>query len=193
MSRVVDNLIAYKVLSMMVQSFVDTPAYKLGIIDEKGHALKKASQLKTSEEKDSYTYLTRLVFNMKRIINKIGGENKLKSIVAALFLIKEYYEKNDRSTSLMEERFIKLLESNAILAEETILVEKYINEEAYCDSCDRVKSKCVCDKEVDEEAPTNSTGAGVSTDQPVIRKSDLNKYKKKNQGVLALARRLKKV
>ena len=81
MSRIVDNLVAYKILSMLVTNFEDTKAYKLNIIDKDGKNLKKASTLKTSEEKDAYTYLTRLVFNMKKIINKIGGENKLKSLV----------------------------------------------------------------------------------------------------------------
>ena len=91
MSRIVDNLVAYKILSMLVTNFEDTKAYKLNIIDKNGKNLKKASTLKTSEEKDAYTYLTRLVFNMKKIINKIGGENKLKYLVAALWLVKEQY------------------------------------------------------------------------------------------------------
>ena len=40
MSRIVDNLIAYRVLSMMVKNFEDTKAFKLGIIDAKGKNLK---------------------------------------------------------------------------------------------------------------------------------------------------------
>lgn len=100
MARFVDNVIAYRILSMLVKNFNDTQAYKLGIIDDKGKVLKKASQLKTSQERDAYTYLHRLVFNMKRIINRLpGGESKLKSMVTALFLIKEYYESNNRTTS----------------------------------------------------------------------------------------------
>jgi len=45
----------------------------------------------------------------KKIINKIGGESKLKSLVAALWLVKEYYETNDRSTALMEEKFDNIM------------------------------------------------------------------------------------
>jgi hypothetical protein len=157
MSRIVDNLVAYKILSMLVTNFEDTKAYKLNIIDKNGKNLKKASTLKTSEEKDAYTYLTRLVFNMKKIINKIGGENKLKSLVAALWLVKEQYESGNRSTALMEDKFdrvMKLLDNNCVLVEEEIIVKKFL----------------------DEEAPANATGAAVSTDEPKIQKKDIKKF-----------------
>ena len=156
MSRIVDNLVAYKILSMLVTNFEDTKAYKLNIIDKDGKNLKKASTLKTSEEKDAYTYLTRLVFNMKKIINKIGGENKLKSLVAALFLVKEQYESGNRSTALMEDKFdrvMKLLDNNCVLVEEEIVVKKFL----------------------DEEAPANST-AGAAVSEPKIQKKDIKKY-----------------
>jgi len=156
MSRIVDNLLAYKVLSMLVTNFEDTKAFKLGIIDKNGKNLKKVSTLKTSEEKDAYTYLHRLVFNMKKIINKIGGENKLKSLVAALWLVKEYYQSGSRSTALMEEKFdkvIKMLENRVSLVEEEIIVTKFLK----------------------EEAPVNST-AGASVSEPVIKKKDIKKY-----------------
>jgi len=160
MSRIVDNLLAYKVLSMLVTNFEDTKAFKLNIIDKNGKNLKKVSALKTSEEKDAYTYLHRLVFNMKKIINKIGGENKLKSLVAALWLVKEYYHSGSRSTALMEEKFdkvMKILDNRVSLVEEEILVNKFLSEEGI------------------GGAPTNST-AGASVSEPVIKKKDIKKY-----------------
>jgi hypothetical protein len=158
MSRIIDNLLAYKILSMLVTNFEDTKAYKLGIIDKEGKNLKKVGTLKSSEEKDAYTFLTRLVFNMKKIINKIGGENKLKSLIAALFLVKEQYQSGNRSTALMEDKFekiTKLLDNNCSLVEEEILVKRFLN----------------------EEAPANSTGAAVSTDEPKIGTKEIKKYK----------------
>ena len=163
MSRIVDNLIAYKILSMMVTNFEDTQAYKLGIIDKTGKVLRKSSSLKTSEERDAYSYLDRLVFNMKKIINKIGGENKLKSLVAALWLVKEYYENNDRSTALMEEKFdniMKMLDNSVSLVEEEIIVTRFLSEDGMVGG-----------------APTNST-AGASVNEPKIYKKDINKYRK---------------
>jgi hypothetical protein len=157
MSRIVDNLIAYRILTMLVTNFEDTKAFKLGIIDKSGKNLKKSNTLKTSEEKDAYTYLQRLVFNMKKIINKIGGENKLKSLVAALWLVKETYESGSRSTALMEDKFdniMKLLDNRVSLAEEEILVKKFLA----------------------DEAPANATGAAVSTDTPKIDKKNIKQF-----------------
>jgi hypothetical protein len=143
---------------MLVTPVKETKAYKLGIVDEKGNNLKKTSSLSTSEEKEAYTYLHRLVFNMKKIINKVGGESKLKSIVASLWLVKEYYETKDRSLSLMEDRYIRILEAvnnNVVLVEEELAVRKFF-----------------------EDTPVNATGAATSTDQAAIKKTDVNKYKK---------------
>jgi hypothetical protein len=143
---------------MLIKPFDDTQAYKLGIIDAKGKNLRKSSTLKTSAEKDAYTYLHRLVFNMKKIINRLpGGETKLKSLVAALFLVKEYYQNNDRTTSLMEKRYneiLELVENNVYLVEEEIIVRKFMAEEV-----------------------ANIAGAGVSTDTPAPLKKDVAKYK----------------
>jgi hypothetical protein len=165
---------------MLIKPFSETDAFKLGIIDNKGKNLIKPSSFHTQEQKNAYTFLHRLVFNMKKIINKLpGGESKLKSFVSAYFLIREYYEKNERSTSMMEQKFHKLMQTDAILAEEVILVEKFI-------------------KKIEEDgeggAPANVTGAGVSTDIPIPKKKDLDKYKQTNQaGVVSMARRNNKV
>jgi hypothetical protein len=164
MSQIVDNLVAYKILTMLVKPFKETQAFKLGIIDDKGTNLKKSGSLRTSEEKDSYTYLHRLVFNMKKIINKIpGGESNLKSLVAALFLVREYYDNKDRTTSLMESKYLSVLEkinAGVTLAEEEIAVKKFV-------------------KSMEEDAPVNNVGGGAiaQLDQPLIDKKKIKKYK----------------
>jgi hypothetical protein len=157
MSRIVDNLIAYRILSMLIRPFSETDAFKLGIIDDKGKNLKKTSTLRTSAEKNAYSYLHRLVFNMKKILIKLpGGESRLKSMVAALWLIKEYYESKERTTSLMEERFTRLMEkldSGVVLVEEEIIVSKFLS----------------------EEAPVNNT-AGAAVSEPKIDRRNIKKY-----------------
>ncbi len=161
MSRIIDNLIAYKILKMLVTNFTDTEAFKLGIIDAKGKNLRKANTLNTSEEKDAYTFLNRLVFNMKKIINKLpSGENKTKSLVAALWLVKETYESGSRSTAMMQEKFDKLLtmlDNRVSLVEEELLVKKFLSEEG-------------------EGGSMNVTGAAVSTDEPKIDKKNIKKF-----------------
>lgn len=174
MSRIIDNVVAFRVISMLVTPFVDTAAYKLGIIDEKGHNLKKTYTLKTAEERDSYTYLHRLVFNMKKILSKLpGGDSKLKNVIASLFLVKEYYEKNDRMTSLMEQRLVKILEKlddGVVLAEEELAVKKFLHklsEEGEGASMGA--------------APANVTGAMVSTDKTKIYPKNIKKYRNLNR------------
>jgi hypothetical protein len=162
MSAFVDNLIAYRILSMLVTPFVKTDAYKLGIIDEKGKNLRKSSTLKTTQERRAYSYLHRLVFNMKKILGKLpGGDSSLKNIIAALFLVKEYNQSKDRTTSLMEQRFLKVLEKvneGVVLVEEEIELKKFL-------------------KQIEEEGgvPTNNTSGAEVTD-PKIDKKNIKKY-----------------
>ena len=160
MSRIVDNLIAYRILSMLVTPFDKTSAYRLGIIDEKGKILRKMTDLRTDEERTAYTYLHRLVFNLKRILIKLpGGDSKLKNIVAAFFLIKECYEKND-TTALLEEKYMiilqKLEEQNITLVEEELFIEEFLM--------------------LNEDGIANVTGAGVSTDIPVAKMKSGRRY-----------------
>jgi hypothetical protein len=146
---------------MLVTNFTDTEAFKLGIIDAKGKNLRKANTLTTTEEKDAYNFLNRLVFNMKKIINKLpGGEHKTKSLVAALWLVKETYESGSRSTAMMQEKFDKLItmmDNRVSLVEEELLVKKFLYEEG-------------------EGGSMNVTGAAVSTDEPKIDKKNIKKF-----------------
>lgn len=177
MSRIIDNLLAYKVLRMLVTNFTDTEAFKLGIIDAHGNTLIKTSQFKTDEQRNAYNYLTRLVFNLKKIINKFGGESRLKSFAAALWLIKESYQGSSRTTSQLEERFKKLMETNIHLVEEEILVGRFLKED---DGGGAVVGG----------PPANNTSGPVATQEPKIGKKDIKKYQKGQAGVIAgMARR----
>ena len=188
MPRIVDNLIAYKVLSMLVTPFTETTAFKLGIIDKDGNNLIKTSKFTTPEQRNAYTYLTRLVFNIKKILNKLpGGDNKTKNLIAALWLVKESY--NSRTTPLAEDvdKLIKMLDT-VTLVEEEIEVHQFFEAKVKEDS---IGGGGVATMGFGAPGGTipNITGAGVSTDEPAIKPKDLYKYKKKNGGVLSLTRR----
>lgn len=106
MTRFVDAVITYRILKKLVTPFEETDAYRLGIIDKKGNLLKKSNQLHTDEERDAYTLLDRLVFRLKRIINKVPVENKrFVSIAAALSLVREHMN-DDREPVFLESEFI---------------------------------------------------------------------------------------
>jgi hypothetical protein len=108
---------------------------------------------------------------MKKIINKLpGGDSRLKSLVAALWLVKEHYETNNRSVALMQEKFdniMKMMDNKVSLVEEEIIVKKFLEEDGGAGGAGGG----------DGGGIANVTGAGVSTDQPKIDKKAIKKYK----------------
>jgi|TARA_B100000242_G_scaffold260932_1_gene206509 hypothetical protein len=90
MSRVVDALIAYRLLKLLVTPFNKTKAYQMGIIDDKGKVLikkrdfaRKIPSNKRAEATNAYTLLIRFVFNLKRLLSKVGVRGPLGSAAAA--------------------------------------------------------------------------------------------------------------
>ena len=95
MSRVIDALVAYRVLKLLVTPFNKTKAFELGIIDEKGKVLKKSKQIKDPKERNAYTLLIRFVFNLKRMLSKVGIRGPLgSSVAAAIAFFKEEHGYN---------------------------------------------------------------------------------------------------
>ena len=89
MSRAIDLIITYRVVKMLVTPFEKFKAFDLGIIDKDGKSLIKMKQVKGSDRKH-YTMLHRFVFNLKRILKKVGLGSRLGSFAVALaLLIKE--------------------------------------------------------------------------------------------------------
>ena len=115
----VDAFVAYKFIKLMTTPFTETEAYKLGIIDEKGKVLKKRSKLNTPQEKSAYTILDTLVWNIKRIIEKIpAGKTRLGSFAAALYLLKEKHEGRIQSSNIFERALIWHLEDSGYEVED---------------------------------------------------------------------------
>ena len=87
MSRVIDALVAYRVLKLLVTPFNKTKAFALGIIDEKGKVLVKSKNIRKlpnpDKARNAYTLLIRFVFNLKRMLSKIGIRGPLGSATAA--------------------------------------------------------------------------------------------------------------
>ena len=114
-NRFVDAVITYRILKKLTTPFDETDAFKLGIIDKHGKILKKEYELRTDAERSAYTLLDRLVFRLKRIIEKLPTENKkLASMAAALLLIKEHV--SDTTEYLFLERdFISMEPRSGLL------------------------------------------------------------------------------
>jgi hypothetical protein len=121
-SRTADVFYTYRFVRILTTKWEDMDAYEYGIIDENGKVLRKSSELKTPDEKDSYTVFHRLVFNIKRLLEKLPfGRSQLSSYAAALFLIKE-------ETGMSEEQVEDLMKA---VFDDLDIDCKYNIEEAY--------------------------------------------------------------
>ena len=90
-SRGADLYFVFRFLRLLTMKYEKTDAYKYGIIDKKGKPLRKSSELESVDEKAAYTMLHRLVFKVRRLIEKVPilGKSILLNYAAALFLLKE--------------------------------------------------------------------------------------------------------
>lgn len=128
MSRVIDALIAYRVVKLLVTPFNKTEAFKLGIIDEKGKRSKlpgtnKSTPLNTIAERNAYTVLHKLVFNIKKIFEKVPGlRTKLGTYAAALFLLKDTFRESV-DPKMFEREFLNYIKENNIEIDDTISEE----------------------------------------------------------------------
>ena len=114
MGRAIDLLITYRIIKLLVTPFEKQEAYKYGIIDKDGKVLRKNKELKSANEKDSYTILHRFVFNLKRLLNKIpGGKSKLGTYAAALGLLLK--EQKDINAIELERSLYKHLVDNKLI------------------------------------------------------------------------------
>lgn len=161
---------------MLVTSFDKTDAFKLGIIDAEGTPLKKIKDLKTSEEKDAYDMLDRLVFSLKRLLGKVpGGKSKLASLAAAYWLVKESYETQEVVTQEQLNSLVDLIESNQIVLKEQSDIQGYLSL-------------------TEDGAIANVAGVATATDKPVVK---LNKKNKPVSGIIGtpnyVVRRNKKI
>ena len=121
MGRAIDLFVTYRFLKLLTTPFEKTDAFKLGIIDEKGNRIKKpkstqpAVELATVEQKNSYTILHKLVFNIKKIFSKVPGlRTKVGTYAAALFLLKDTFKESVDDKHMFEKEFMKYLKENNI-------------------------------------------------------------------------------
>ena len=130
MGRAIDLFVTYRFLKLLTTPFEKQEAYKLGIIDEKGNRIKKpkstkpAVELSTSELKNAYTILHKLVFNIKKIFAKVPGlRTKVGTYAAALFLLKDTFKESVDDPDVFEKEFVKFLKENDIELDDSISEE----------------------------------------------------------------------
>ena len=99
----VDLFMTYKFIRLLTTKWNKTEAFKAGVIDDKGKLLVKGKD-QTEKQKQTYQLFDKMVFNLKRILEKVPfGKSQIASYAAALFLLKE-------ETGMEEADILKVLE-----------------------------------------------------------------------------------
>tara|TARA_Y100000114_G_scaffold70136_1_gene64193 strand:- start:1052 stop:1666 length:615 start_codon:yes stop_codon:yes gene_type:complete len=121
MGRAVDLFVTYRFLKLLTTPFEKQDAFKLGIIDKNGHRIKKekstkpAVELSTTELKNAYTILHKLVFNIKKIFAKVPGlRTKVGTYAAALFLLKDTFKESVEDPDTFEKQFLNYLQEQGV-------------------------------------------------------------------------------
>lgn len=83
--------LVYQFIRRLATPFNEWEAYKLGIIDERGNVLKKRKDLRTVQERNAFGAYDVMILNLKKLLEKIpGGQSRLASYAAALYLLREW-------------------------------------------------------------------------------------------------------
>lgn len=130
--RAADLAFTFRFLRMLVMDWKSWDAYKLEIIDENGKR-NPSVKLDTDDKKSAWTPFIRLAANVKRLV----GFNKLTSLAAALYLIKESQGLTEKDMEkILKESNIDILDFLAESNEWFILEDKRMSPGVY-----RVKSE----------------------------------------------------
>lgn len=141
-----DTVYVFRFIRMLVLDWKDWDAYKQGIIDENGKR-DKSVKIDSAEKSSAWTPFVRLCANIKRLISKIpGGSSKLGSFAAALYLIKEKYNLNDKQLKTICEKLdLETLDFLNENSEWFVLQDKQLSPGVY-----RIKSEKVLNNTIEE-------------------------------------------
>jgi len=131
MGRAIDLFVTYRFLKILTTPFDKQEAYKLGIIDKDGNRIipqqkgfskkTKAPPLETVEEKEAYTILHKLIFNIKKLFNKVPGlRTKVGTYAAALYLLKDTFKESVDDPDMFEKEFMKYLKEEGVELDDDI-------------------------------------------------------------------------
>jgi len=134
MGRAIDLFVTYRFIKLLVTPFEKTEAFKFGIIDKQGNRIMpppvngvrqtKPEPLRSTDEKNSYTVLHKLVFNIKKLFEKVPGlRTKLGTYAAALFLLKDTFKESVDDPDVFEKEFMKYLKEEGYEIDDTISEE----------------------------------------------------------------------
>lgn len=160
---IVDLFLVYQFIKRLVTPFSEWPAFKAGIIDDKGNIIKKP-EARSKQDKDTFGKYDLMILKLKKLLAKIpGGQTRIASYAAALWLIKEGNEHADES--LMEDQLNSYIH---YIKENTDVNKKF--------------DMLFEDGIVNAAGAGNIAGIGVGPKgEPGLTPTQMSKYKKKNK------------
>ena len=170
---IIDLYLVYQFLRRLTTPFEEWDAYKLGIIDKDGNILKKKDQRKTPDEKEAFRIFDLMILKLKKLLEKVpGGQSKLASYAAALWLIREWNEFSDSST-LTEDISEEVLDESIEL-----FYDMYIN---YTILSEDVNKKIKEDGAIGMSAGSGAiAGIGIGPQgEPGLTRSQQKRHKKR--------------
>ena len=187
MGRAVDLFVTYRFIKLLTQPFEKTDAFKMGIIDKDGNRTDK--KLYKQSEQNSYTILHKLVFNIKKIFQKVPGlRTRVGTYAAALFLLKDTFKEHIDDPDMFEKQLLEYFKDNNVefdnsIVEDVTLDNGKLSKVIYKLTQDVVSSGEEQDEidalegdevEVFEDTPASDTILGVDV-FPVIHKKTKQK------------------
>ena len=178
MGRAIDLFVTYRFIKLLVTPFEKTEAYKLGIIDKDGNRVMpppkagirqtKPEPLRTIEEKNAYTVLHKLVFNIKKLFQKVPGlRTRLGTYAAALFLLKDTFKESVDDPDVFEKEFMKYLKEEGYEIDDTIM-EEVVGFGEVLPKGEYVLVNDILNKEEEELTAKAGDKVAVFTDEPPI-------------------------
>ncbi len=130
MGRAIDLFVTYRFIKLLTTPFNRTEAFKLGIIDKDGNRIlqpnstQPAVELATAQLQNAYTVLHKLVFNIKKIFEKVPGlRTKVGTYAASLFLLKDTFKEHVEDPDMFEKQFMKYIKENNVELDNSISEE----------------------------------------------------------------------
>jgi hypothetical protein len=174
MGRAVDLFVTYRFIKLLTTPFEKTDAFKLGIIDKDGNRIRKPNssqvevELTTSQLKNSYTILHKLVFNIKKIFSKLPLlKTKIGTYAAALFLLKDTFKEHMQDPDIFEKEFMKFLKENKVVLD-TEISEEVIGFGEVLPKGEYVLKNDILNKEEEELTAKKGDRVAVFDDQAPI-------------------------
>ena len=160
MGRAIDLFVTYRFIRLLTTPFEKSDAYKMGIIDKKGN--RTDLKMTTANEKNAYTVLHKLVFNIKKLFGKVPGlRTKVGTYAAALFLLKDTFKEHIEDPQMFEKEFLKHLKENNIELDDSIVEEVTLDNGKLSKGIYVLTQDVVTTVEVFEDTPPTDTILGV--------------------------------